>query len=257
MFARVVVLIAMLCACGVARAQCVVPPDPAMLPASHAQIERMQLSLEALSQAGDSAITWSAAISLISGSALLGYGTWVAVDGDSLPQSGHRTALSATMLMLGGLVFASGMRSAFGITTTDQERFARWQRERALGVPDQLAIARYEGELRAEAAIARQIRIMNGVAFIGTGAAGLGVLAFAIAGEFQHHARTAAWFWGGALLSTGTWQAIQNLTGESKSERVWNAYHGGVDNPGSALARLQVIPALEKRRLGLRVAARF
>lgn len=257
MFVRVVVLIAMLSACGAARAQCVVPPDAAMLPATDAQIERMQLSLEALSQAGDSAITWSAAISLISGSALLGYGTWVAIDGDSLPQNGHRTALSATMLMLGGLVFASGMRSAIGITTTDQERFARWQRERALGMPDQLTIARYEGELRAEAAIARQIRIMNGVAFIGTGAAGLGVLALAVTAQFQHDARTAAWFWGAALLGTGTWQAIQNLTGESKSERVWNAYHGGVQNPGAALASMKFTPALEKRGLGVRVAAKF
>lgn len=255
--ARVVVLIAMLAACGSARAQCVVPPDAATLPASNAQIERMQLALSALSDSGDAAKTWSAAISVISGGALLGYGTWIAVDGDSLPQNGHRTALSATMLMLGGLVFASGLRTTIGITTTDQERFARWQRERALAVPDQLAIARYEGELRAEAAIARQIRMLNGVAFIGTAAAGLGVFALAITAQFQGDARTAAWFWGTALLGTGTWQGISNLTSESKSERVWNAYHGGVEDPGKALASIRVSPAIERRGLGLRVAARF
>jgi hypothetical protein len=256
-FARVVVLIAMLAACGSARAQCVGPPDAATLPASDAQIERMQLAIEALGHSGDAAITWSAVISLISGSALLGYGTWVAVDGDSLPQNGHRTALSASMLMLGGLVFASGMRSAIGITTTDRERLERWQRERALSVPDQLSIARYEGELRAEAAIARQIRLMNGAAFIGTAAAGLGVFALAVTGQFQREARTAAWFWGAALLGSGTWQAIANLTGESKSERVWNAYHGGVDDPGKALARLRLTPTIERRTFSLRMAGRF
>jgi hypothetical protein len=255
--ARVVVLIAMLVCCGSVRAQCVVPPDAAALPATDAQIERMQLALAALSDSGASAKTWSAAISLISGGALLGYGTWVAIDGDSMPQNGNRTALGATMLMLGGLVFASGVRSVIGFDTTDGERFERWQRERALRVPDQLAIARYEGELRAEAAIARQIRIMNGAAFIGTAAAGLGIFALAITAQFQGDARTAAWFWGAALLGTGTWQAISNLTSESKSERVWNAYHGGVEDPGVAIARVRVTPAVERRGLGLRVAARF
>jgi hypothetical protein len=254
---RAVVLIAVLAVCASARAQCVVAPDAGALPATDAQIERMQLALAALSDSGAAAKTWSAAISLISGGALLGYGTWVAVNGDSLPQNGNRTALSATMLMLGGLVFASGMRSAIGLVTTDGERFERWQRERAIGVPDQLAIARYEGELRAEAAIARQIRIMNGVAFVGTATAGLGILALAITAQFQGDARTAAWFWGAALLGTGTWQAVTNLTSESKSERVWNAYHGGVEDPGVAIARLKVTPAVERRGLGVRLAARF
>jgi hypothetical protein len=252
-----VVLIAVLAWCGPARAQCVVPPDPAALPATGAQTARMQNALAALSHSGDSAIAWSAAISLISGGALIGYGTWVGLNADTLGETGHRTALSATMLMLGGLVFASGMRGVIGMTTTDQERFERWQRERALAVPDQLAIARYEGELRAEAAIARQIRMMNGVAFIGTAAAGLGVFALAVTAQLQGDARTAGWFWGAALLGTGTWQAIQNLTSESKSERVWNAYHGGVEDPGKAIARIKIMPAVERRGLGLRVAARF
>src|SRR5262249_49809670 len=152
-------------------------------------------------------------------------------DGGGLPQNGQRTALSATMLTLGGLLFASGVRDVVGLTTTDQERLARWRKERAVAPPDAIALARYEGELSAEAAIARQIRTLNGVAFIGTASAGAGVLALAITEQFTGSARTTAWFWGGALVVTGVWQAIANLAGQSRSERVWNAYRTGAPDP--------------------------
>jgi hypothetical protein len=219
--------------------------------------QRMQRSLEALAAAGDSALLWSTAISVVGGGAVLAYGAWVAVDGGGLPQNAQRTALSATMLTLGGLLFASGVRDVAGLTTTDQERLSRWHKERALAGPDAITLARYEGELRAEAAIARQIRTLDGVAFIGTASAGAGVLALAITAQFTGSARTAAWFWGGALFVTGVWQAIASLAGESRSERVWNAYRTGARDPGAAIAHITLTPAVARGAFALRLSGRF
>ena len=118
-------------------------------------------------------------------------------------------------------------------------------------------LARYEGELRAEAAIARQIRLLNGVAFIGTAAAGAGVLVLAATSQFEGDARTSAWFWGGGLLAMSVWQAIVNLARESRSERVWHAYAAGAANPGAAIARVTITPAVARDAFALRLSARF
>jgi hypothetical protein len=254
---RASVLIVAMAASATARAQSAMQTQPASAPATQVQSERMQRGLQALSRSGDAALTWSAVISLIAGGGLIGYGTWVAVDGDSLGQSGHRTALSATMLMLGGLVFANGLRAIVGIATPDEERFARFQAESARGAIDAIAIARYEGELRAEAEIARQIRELNGVAFIGTASAGAGVLVLAATSQFKGDARTAAWFWGGALVASGVWQAIANLTGASASERVWRAYQSGARDPGAAIARVTLAPLATRNALALQVSLPF
>ena len=230
---------------------------PLASPELRARADRMQHALEQLAAGNDPVKVRSTIIDLLAGGGLLGYGAWVALAGDSLGDSGHRTALSGFSMMLGGLLFAEGVRGVVGFDTTDEQRLSRFARERAAGALDALALARFEGELRAEAALAAQIRVMNGVAFVGTASAGAALLAFALSSQLHDGARTAAYFWGGALVATGVWQAISNLCGESDSERAWRQYQQGEPAHAAARARLRLGADLGPGAAALSIAGRF
>jgi hypothetical protein len=138
-------------------------------------------------------------------------------------------------------------------TTTDEDRLARW---RALPRVDDVALARFEGELAAEAAWSRSGRIEGGVFSIGLALAGGAMIALTPTAELRQQEATLSYVMGTTLLAGMTLQAIMSLAGESTSERAYRLYESGA-SPEQAAHRVQAAPVLAAHGGGLAISGWF
>lgn len=198
----------------------------------------------------------SAIVTSLVGGTLLGFGVYVGIDGAGMGDGGGRALTSAFLLAFGGSYLASGIH-AFDRQSTDELRLARFRSERSGHAWDRIALSRFEGELAAEAAIARYVRVLGAVQSIGVAAGGAGGVAIAIAvDELENRARVLAGVLGGAYLVLGTWQAILGLSGESEYERIVHAYQAR-DTQAAPSAQVRLVPAITADAVGAGVAGTF
>jgi len=236
-----------------ARAQTDPGPAPkasvAEPPGRDPHVERLEKALEDLRDAGASSATSGVLSNFVAGSASVGLGTWVLVAHADSDEDDSSVGAGVLAIAMGGAWLALAVHGWFA-PSTDELRLDRWRALRARELIDDRALARFEGELAAEAEIARLIRTGKGVAYIGVAAAGAGVIALAAADQVASGSRGLAYLEGGMLVAFGLWQSIANLAGSSYTEDIVRRYH-----ESEAAARVSLEPHATGAQLRLR--ARF
>ena len=201
----------------------------------------------------------TAVVQLLTGALYLGAGTWLAFDkNEALGSSAFRGFAVTESILIGAWQFALGLHNAAGVTTTDQDRFARFQGDRRAGRLSDVAIAQYEGELYADACLARKQRIATAWMNIGAAAGGAVLVGFAAGSELRGDARGLSYVEGAALILAGTWVGISSATTESNNEREWRRYRSGqpLGNRDSS-SGLALRPALGPHMAALGISGAF
>jgi hypothetical protein len=210
---------------------------------------RLEVALEDLRDASASSATWGVLSNFLAGAASIGLGTWVLVGHADSDEDASSVAAGSLAIAMGGAWLALAVRGWFA-RSTDQLRLERWRALRARGLIDDRALARFEGELAAEAEVARWIRTGTGVAYIGVAAAGAGMIGLAAADQVPSASSGLAYFEGGLLVALGLWQSIANLAGSSYTEDIVRRYR-----ESETAARVSLEPHATGAQLRLR--ARF
>jgi hypothetical protein len=189
---------------------------------------------------------------ILGGSAVAAEASYMAFHRDSGSDRWERGALSSALLAFGVLDIVGGIYCLTG-PDLDQERVARW---RALGNVDAVTLARFEGELAAQAAFARTLRLMGAVNGFGMAAGGALTLGLTPLSKLHGNAATFAYIASTVFVVFGLWDGISGLVGVTPSERAYRRYTQGESVERSAL-RVRVTPMLATAGAGLALDARF
>jgi hypothetical protein len=206
----------------------------------------LEVALEELRDASASSATWGVLSNFLAATASIGLGTWVMVAHADSDEDDSSVAVGSLAITMGGAWLALAVHG-WVAPSTDQLRLERWRALRERGLIDDRALARFEGELAAEAEIARWIRTGTGVAYIGMAAAGAGVIGLAAADHVPSGSSGLAYLEGGLLVAVGLWQSIANLAGSSYTEDIVRRYH-----EREAAARVSLEPHPTGAQLRLR-----
>jgi hypothetical protein len=219
---------------------------------------QLQLDLEELARGAAMPTLVGAIGGLLLGGLTAGYGVAVAVSGDELGQTAGRAALSGVALSAGLVMMTHAVQSLLSGNGSDQLRLERWRRASVGGLPDATVVARFEGELAAEADSARAQRIASGVSNIGIALGGATLIAFGASHALQGHAQTAAYLFGGTMLGIGTLESLSLLLwSRSAHERVWQRHEAIKLANASPLRRVSLSPSFSRQSLALGVRATF
>jgi hypothetical protein len=216
-----------------------------------ARAKRMDAALESLSHKGRSIRMSAGAWSLLAGGLEIAGGVVTAFPPSSIQRHLQLGLIPPVLLALGSASVVAGIY-ALSATTTDEERYARW---RALNAVDERTLARFEGELAAEAQLCRRLRIAQGVASIGVAVGGAAILAITPFTKLRSDAAEIAYLLGGTYVLLGVWQAITQLAGESANEVAYHRYQTGVDT--DAAKALRLYPVLATSGAGASLAGAF
>ncbi|MCA9610921.1 MAG: hypothetical protein KC619_35245 [Myxococcales bacterium] len=190
---------------------------------------------------------WVTGLFSFAGAALfLGASIWLAVDVEAFGGVGGPSPILISGLTVVPLFATLGVLS-IAVTGGDGDRLRRWREAREGGLTP-LELARFEGELRSDAAAARVGRDASFVLSLGVIASGLvTVVAGAALDDLEDDTR---WFTiggGGALAVLGGVMTGLSFL-ESGAERAWREYRAG-GAPSSAGLRVQ--PVLGPGAVGL------
>jgi hypothetical protein len=227
-------------------------PAPALAPgrdpAFAARVEHMDAWLATLAGSG-ARVRAIGVLYFAVGGVSAAVGLWLGSDDASEGREERVVALA----ILESLAAIELTKSVYQLAFADRRESLRYERWRALPAVDALTLARFEGELQAEAAIDRQYRIESGFGNIGLAAGGVALLAIT---PFTHAGRDAAatYVIGGINVVLGVWGAIANLAGESTGERAWRSYREGKLPEQAAATRFGVFPMLARRSAGVVLA---
>jgi hypothetical protein len=219
-------------------------------PADPVRVQRMSAWLAELSRRGESSHLSAGGFQLLLAGMGLAAGAIFAFN----PQYANTVdrGFDATIIfVLGAGTLASAIYTLSSSPTTDQLRYARW---RALPSVDAVTLARFEGELAAEAAVGRQVRIMSGVSSIGIAAGGAAIVGITPLSRMQGDAVAVAYVFGATYALLGLWGAIASLTGESPHEHAYHAYEAG-KSPESA--KVAFSPVLARGGGGMQLGMTF
>jgi hypothetical protein len=162
--------------------------------------------------------------------------------------------IATTAISLGlGAANILGAVNSLTLESIAEDRYAHWS---ALTEIDDVTIGRFEGELAAQAATGRRLRISTGFSSIALAMGGAAVLVLTPTVELTTHGRIGSYAAGGAILAYGIWDAIMKLTGESHDERMWRSYEAGA-NPEQASAQLHVTPLFAANGGGMALSGQF
>ncbi len=158
---------------------------PLRTPPDRSRALQMEATLVELSEE-NSPSDWTTFVYLSNGVAFLGIGGHVAIGTDEDLGSGpFRSLLVAGSLLTGANYLIMGIRRV-GATSTDEDRLVRFRQQKASGTLDPLALARYEGELQADAEFSRRMRLLEGWSGVAMAAAGQTLIVFTATSERLH-----------------------------------------------------------------------
>ncbi len=186
----------------------------------------------------------------------VGLGSYLVLSQDDSGRSSSRAAWGTLFLTVGALGLATGIYS-IAIVPRAATRLSRWAERRAAGPMDELTLARFEGELAAEARFACQQRVANGVGGIGIATGGAALAAFTAVSGVEDGARNFGYVMGGVFAAAGTAMALATLLSESAAERAWRLYRAGIADYEEEPDDLAWAPLLGPDLAGLALAARF
>jgi hypothetical protein len=189
---------------------------------------------------------------IVGGSAVVAEASYMAFHRDPGSDRWERGALSSALLAFGVLDIVGGIYCLAG-PDPDKARIARW---RTLGNVDAITLARFEGELAAEAAFARTLRLMGAVNGFGMAAGGALTLGLTPLSKLHGNATTFAYIASTIFIVLGLWDGIGGLVGETPSERAYRRYTQGESVERSAM-RVHVTPMLATAGAGIALDAWF
>jgi hypothetical protein len=164
----------------------------------------------------------------------------------------ERPSLTAILLGVGGGTIAGGLGLLWH-GSSDEERYARWH---AYAHIDELILARFEGELAADAASSREQRTLDGIYYSGIAAGGALTIVLTPLAKYEGRARGLSYAVGGIGLAIGLWQALVKFLIESPNERAYRLYEAG-ETPDHASNDLHLTPALAANGGGLSLTGTF
>jgi hypothetical protein len=194
------------------------------------RMARLESSIVELAEADTIARTWGGVGSVLLGGVVIAAGVLVAVEDDaSWGEGGGRAALSGVALATGaGMVAAAIYR--WVADTPAEERLARWLELRRSARVDSLELGRFEGELAAEAELARAQRRLGAAGALGLVAGGGTLIGFAASSALEGDSKSAGIAVGAIAAALGAAQIAALLLIDSPAERAWQHY----SEPGSA-----------------------
>lgn len=201
------------------------------------RMARLESSIVELAEADAIGRTWGGVGSVLLGGVVIAAGVLVAVDDDaSWGRGGGRAALSGVALATGaGMVAAAIYR--WVANTPGEERLARWLELRRSSRLDSLEFGRFEGELAAEAELARSQRHLGAAGALGLVAGGGTLIGLAASSALEGDSQSAGYTVGTIAAILGAAQTAALLLIDSPAERAWQHY----SEPGSAgFGRLQI-----------------
>lgn len=251
--AALVVLLATSTFCSSAFAQPTEAAPPAPL---ERRADRMAGTLTRLADAD----RWSAGdtvLSLSAGALLMGFGTYFAFSRERQEGQGTSRGFAVALSVLAGSsLFARGVYSLGGVTTYSETRLLAFNRSRAQGQLNEVALARLEGQLELEANVARAHRHWSAVSSFGGAAAGAGLMVLGATSRLRGPARDVMYYEGGGLFAVETALGIWELCHESLREREWRAYQSA-EAPRTSALQLQLAPLLAPHVAALSVLGQF
>lgn len=235
------------------------PPPPAANQARSLQrrSEQLRIGIEELARLGSASQLYGSIGSIVVGGLSTAYGVSVALDHEALGRTADRAALSGVALSAGAVMIARGVYNLLSPDNTDADRLERFKLESSRGPLDAEALARFEGELAAEAQLAHVQRIGGGVSAFALAAAGGTLIAFGATSKLEGSAESAAFIAGGTFLGLGLLQGAAALFIPSPHERVWQNYEGMRMADASSLVRISLAPAVGPKTLAFRLVGQF
>jgi hypothetical protein len=226
------------------------PVAPASGGLTHAvdarRMARLESSIMELAEADAVARTWGGVGSVLLGGVVIAAGVLVAVEDDaSWGEGGGRAALSGVALATGAGMVATAIYRWLSDTPAE-ERLARWLELRRSARLESLELGRFEGELAAEAELARAQRRLGAAGALGLVAGGGTLIGFAASSALEGDSKSAGITVGAIAVALGAAQIAALLLIDSPAERAWQHY----SEPGSAgFGRLQGAPRARHARL--------
>jgi hypothetical protein len=206
--------------------------EPSLAPASVALAQtadarrtaRLESSIVELAEANAIARTWGGVGSLLLGGVVIAAGVLVAVNDDaSWGEGGGRAALSGVALASGAGMVGSAIYGWLSETPAE-ERLARWLELRRGERLDSLEFGRFEGELAAEAELARSQRRSGAAAALGLVAGGGALIGFAASSALEGDSESAGYTVGAVAAILGAAQTAALLLIDAPAERAWQHY---------------------------------
>lgn len=187
-----------------------------------------------------------------------GLGAWFLFDDGLFGSVEARATFGALSLVIGLSTMITGV---YRMITPGYayQRHARWRAAIAGGLTER-ELGRFEGELRAEAEVARFLRTLETVNGFANVVAGLGmVLATALA-PLDTMEQIQGYTLGSGLAVVGLIGALAALFSESQAETAWRLYRAG-EGPESASRRetvdLRITPSVGADHLGVQIGGTF
>ncbi|HKP59392.1 MAG TPA: hypothetical protein VJV78_21860 [Polyangiales bacterium] len=171
-----------------------------------------------------------AVTNFISSAVLLGAAIWLAVDTDGAFDEPGPTLGVMLSLLNGSFGLVSGIALAT-TTSAAEERLERWRATRRSGELDPITLARFEGELAAQARSDYGDRFwLSNFAWLATAISGGAMLALTAATADTKDERVGGYLMSGVFLSIS---AVNLLFAESDTfgQRVWREYVEAVRDP--------------------------
>jgi hypothetical protein len=223
-FSRILgVTLALATVAPIARAQtAAVGPAERFVEAS--RIDRLEASIAELAAADMLIRRFGSIGGFVLGGGLIAGGVLVAVEDEGWGTRG-RAAVSGAAWAAGASLVAIAL---YRILTHSpgEERLARWSALRHGGKLDVFEFARFEGELAAEAQLARFNRSLSAVGSFGLLAAGGGLIALGASDELGDDGSD-AYILGSVLAGVGAIQAVALFWQKTPAERAWKHYQEG------------------------------
>ena len=196
------------------------------------------------------------ALQTVAGGANLGIGLWLMLDEGLFGGIEMRAILGSVGVGLGLTSMITGIYQML-VPGFAHERYRRWRSALAGGLTAR-ELGRFEGELRAEAEVARFLRTVEAVSGFANAAAGLGVILATALAPLDTLGQIQGYSMGGGLALLGLIGAFGALLGESQAETDWRLYRAGeMPAPDRGGLDLHVTPTAGADAVGVSVGGSF
>lgn len=230
------------------------PPTPAVSPVSPARVQLMDHWLANLNDRARSARTAHSIWSFVGAAIIVGGGLELMIGESRADNSKNweRVTLAGVLFGVAASEIGAGIIAA-STRETDEARYARW---RALRSVDDVALARFEGELAMEAEFNRRALVGRIASSIGLAVGAGAIIGLTPTAKLDHEWAVLSYALGGAELALGIWRFIEACVGESANERAYRLYSAGT-SPEQAAYRFQLAPTFAAHGGGLGLSGSF
>lgn len=191
------------------------------------------------------------------GSANLGLGLWLMLDGDTFAGlDGLRAAGGALGIPFGIMALVSGIYALTAIGTAEN-RLARWHAALEGGL-DERELGRFEGELRSQAEAGRILRGFEAATDFAMMGGGFGLMLATALANLDEMGQAYGYGFGGLFALVGLVGGLGAVLGESHAETIWNRYRDGEGPEGADEGvDLSVAPMVTEGGFGVSLSGSF